>query len=72
MATVTISAPEASIASRISSIVRYLPVPTISRERNSRPAMISGSSIIVVPSISVPRSDSIVVPSTSLSACRYR
>src|SRR6266542_923721 len=72
MATVTISAPEASIASRISSIVRYLPVPTMRRERNSRPAIVSGSSIIILLSVGVPSSDSIVALSAPLSAYRYR
>jgi hypothetical protein len=33
-----ISAPEASSAARISSRERYLPVPSMSRLRNSRPA----------------------------------
>src|SRR3990172_6984421 len=51
MGTVTISAPEASMASRISSIVRYLPVPTMSRERNALPAMINGSFIPMSPAI---------------------
>src|SRR6266496_4517448 len=41
-ATVTTSAPDASIASIIVSFESYLPVPTISRDRNSRPAMVSG------------------------------
>ena len=40
-ATVMISAPEASSAARISSRVRYLPVPSMSRLRNSRPAMVN-------------------------------
>src|SRR5215831_1869656 len=44
MATVTISAPEASIAARVSPKSLYLPVPTRSRERYARPAMTSGSS----------------------------
>src|SRR5438034_9629240 len=43
IATVTISAPEATIAARVSSKSRYLPVPTSSRERYARPATISGS-----------------------------
>ena len=43
MATVTIWAPEATTASRVSSKSRYLPVPTSSRERYARPAMTSGS-----------------------------
>src|SRR5437868_5605226 len=42
-ATVTISAPEASIARRVSSKSLYLPVPTMSRERYSRPASTNGS-----------------------------
>src|SRR5689334_24900788 len=43
-ATVTISAPDASIARTISSFERYLPVPTIRRDRNARPAISSGAS----------------------------
>src|ERR1051326_5935881 len=42
-ATVTISAPDASTARRVSSKSLYLPVPTISRERYSRPASTNGS-----------------------------
>src|SRR5262249_36106480 len=42
-ATVTISAPEASTARRVSSNERYFPVPTIRRERYSRPASTNGS-----------------------------
>ena len=41
-ATVTMSAPEASCAACMTWCVGYLPVPTISRERNSRPAMTNG------------------------------
>src|SRR3954467_455963 len=41
-ATVTTSAPDASIASIICALDAYLPVPTIRRERNSRPAMAKG------------------------------
>ena len=44
-ATVTSSQPDATTASRIASGDGYLPVPVISRERNSRPAMTSGSFI---------------------------
>src|ERR1700731_3305321 len=43
-ATVTISAPLASIAAAVSSRSLYLPVPTISRERNRRPATSQPSS----------------------------
>ena len=39
----TISAPEASTARRFSSKSRYLPVPTISRELNRRPATVRPS-----------------------------
>src|SRR5688572_16470790 len=39
-ATVTISAPEASTAAAFSSKLLYLPVPTISRELNLRPATV--------------------------------
>src|SRR5262245_66461724 len=42
-ATVTISAPEASTARRVSSNERYFPVPTMRRERYSRPARTNGS-----------------------------
>ena len=45
-AIVTSSQPDASTASRITSKEGYLPVPVISRERNSRPAMTSGSEIV--------------------------
>src|SRR5438874_6833318 len=41
-ATVTTSAPDASIASIICAFDAYLPVPTIRRERNSRPAITKG------------------------------
>ncbi len=44
-ATVTTSAPAASMARTISSLLRYLPVPTISRERSSRPAITNGVSV---------------------------
>src|SRR5512143_2411715 len=44
MATVTISAPEASIAARVCSKSLYLPVPTRSRDRKARPAMTRRSS----------------------------
>lgn len=42
-ATVTISAPAASIARSVSAMSSYLPVPTISRLWKLRPAMTSGS-----------------------------
>src|SRR5881394_1186446 len=44
MATVTISAPLASMARRVSSKSLYLPVPISSRERNLRPATTKASS----------------------------
>src|SRR5215470_1998796 len=44
IATVTISAPEASIAARVCAKSRYLPVPTSSRERYALPATTRGSS----------------------------
>ena len=47
-ATVTIWEPDAASASRIVSKVSYLPVPVSSRERNSRPAMTSGSFVLEV------------------------
>ena len=43
-ATVTISAPDASMARTISSLLRYFPVPTMRRERKLRPPMVSGAS----------------------------
>ncbi len=46
MATVTISAPLASMACRVSSRLWYLPVPTSRREWYVLPAMISGSSVV--------------------------
>src|SRR5262245_58859923 len=42
-ATVTISAPDASTARRVSANEAYFPVPTMSRERYSRPASTKGS-----------------------------
>src|SRR5690606_14158267 len=43
MATVTICAPEASTAARVSSKSRYFPVPMSRREAYGRPAMTNGS-----------------------------
>ncbi len=43
-ATVTTSAPEAAIASVISGLVRYFPVPTMRRERKVWPPMVRGVS----------------------------
>src|SRR5689334_3226759 len=43
-ATVTTSAPDTSIALRVSAKSLYLPVPTQSRDLNSRPAIINRSS----------------------------
>src|SRR5437867_1612377 len=48
IATVTISAPEASMAARVSEKSLYFPVPTKRRERNTRPAMTNGSSCVKV------------------------
>src|SRR6267378_2488236 len=45
-ATVTMSAPEAAWARPISWKLRYLPVPTISRDRNARPAITSRSDMV--------------------------
>src|SRR4051794_36345755 len=45
-ATVTISAPEASSASRMTVCAANLPVPTSSREVNGRPPMTSGSAVM--------------------------
>src|SRR2546423_5051178 len=47
-ATVTTSAAAASIASIICAFEAYLPVPTISRERNSRPAIVNGCGSVIV------------------------
>ena len=44
-ATVTISAPDAAIASRVSSSEAYLPVPVIRRLRKRRPAITRASSL---------------------------
>src|SRR5581483_10578999 len=46
-ATVTISAPLASTAARVSAKSRYLPVPTISREVKTRPASSKESCCII-------------------------
>src|SRR5262245_36784231 len=46
IAIVTISAPEASIAARVSAKSLYLPVPTSRRERYGLPATMSLSSAI--------------------------
>src|SRR5258707_12651375 len=45
-ATVTISAPEAACARAISGKLRYLPVPTIKRDRKARPAITSESDMV--------------------------
>src|SRR5258708_39951985 len=45
-ATVTISAPEAAWARAISVKLRYLPVPTIKRDRKARPAITSESDMV--------------------------
>src|SRR5687767_812683 len=47
-ATVTMSAPDASCAARMTAKLGYLPVPTRSRERNARPASTNAS---LMPSI---------------------
>src|SRR5436190_11480092 len=49
-ATVMISVPDASWASRMTSIVEYLPVPTISRDVNSLPPRTRFVSYIPLPS----------------------
>src|SRR5688572_18193033 len=46
-ATVTISAPDASCACAITALEGYLPVPTMSRDRNVRPAMTKLESTMV-------------------------
>src|SRR3954454_3432436 len=48
-ATVTMSAPDASWACRMTANDEYFPVPTISRDLNSRPAITSGSFISFTP-----------------------
>ena len=45
-ATVTMSAPEASWAWAMTMFDGYLPVPTMRRDRNVRPAMTNGESIM--------------------------
>src|SRR5207247_5157384 len=45
-ATVTTSAPDASMAFWVSTKSLYLPVPTQSRERNSMPAIVNRSSFM--------------------------
>src|SRR2546425_6222064 len=54
-ATVTISAPDASIARVIVSLSGYLPVPTMSRDWNVRPPMVR--------SVSRTRSSAVVIAS---------
>src|SRR5688500_7615519 len=51
IATVMISAPDASCASRITSIVEYLPVPTLSRDVNSLPRRMRFESVNIVTSL---------------------
>src|ERR1700730_1133611 len=45
------SAPEAACARAISCKLRYFPVPTISRERNPRPAITNWSLISILPKL---------------------
>src|SRR5688572_6809975 len=45
-ATVTMSVPDTSCTCRITACEGYLPVPTMSRERNVRPAMTKGVSML--------------------------
>ena len=47
IATVTISAPLASIAAWVCSRLSYLPVPTSRRDSKRRPATMSGSAVEV-------------------------
>jgi len=44
-ATVTISAPDAACACAITACDGYLPVPTIRRDLNVRPAIVNGMSV---------------------------
>ena len=46
-ATVTMSAPDASWPARITACDGYLPVPTMSRDANVRPAMTNGVSVTI-------------------------
>src|SRR3954464_251929 len=48
-ATVTMSAPDASWACCMTANDEYFPVPTISRDLNSRPAITSGSFMSLTP-----------------------
>src|SRR5262245_56395233 len=50
IATVTISAPDSSMAWRMTSLVEYLPVPTMSRELKSFPPSTRLVSYISLPS----------------------
>src|SRR4029453_19219669 len=46
-ATVTTSAPDASMARTISALLRYFPVPTSKRDRKDRPPTVRGGSVKV-------------------------
>ena len=61
-ATVTMSAPDAACACAMTACDGYLPVPTISRDVNVRPAMTKGVSMQIVDSVAV------AVTSSSLPA----
>ena len=50
-ATVTMSAPDASCACAITACDGYLPVPTMSRDENVRPAMVKGVSVMSNPRV---------------------
>src|SRR5881275_789411 len=52
-ATVTISAPDASMARTIVSLSRYLPVPTMRREWKVRPPMVNGVSRSVSTAVAI-------------------
>src|SRR5258706_2051627 len=57
MATVTISAPLASMARRVSSKSRYLPVPTSRRDRYALPATTSESPPVLATTSATPHRD---------------
>src|SRR5690349_5461731 len=66
-ATVIISASAASIARRMMSLVVYLPVPRIRRDRNSLPAMTNGLSFTSASAHEVHELES--VPRAHLRGC---
>src|SRR5262245_53566243 len=61
-ATVTISAPEAACACAMTGCDEYLPVPTMSRDLNVRPAMLNGKSFLVFPASSPVQPECLTTP----------